>query len=173
MLNDYLGTMPKLHDSVFIAPGAHIVGDVAIGEDATVWYNAVLRGDLAPIVIGRGSNMQDGAIGHVNTLQPLLVGDGVSVGHGAIIHGCTIGAGALVGMGAIVLNGASIGEFTLIAAGSLVPENKTMPAFTLCMGSPAKPVRELTEDDLERMRRTTASYIQKGREYRGIGEKSE
>lgn len=166
MLHPYLGRLPKLHESVFYAPGAHIVGDVEIGARASVWYNAVLRGDLAPITIGMESNMQDGAIGHVNTDQPLIVGSRVSVGHGAIIHGCTIGDGSLVGMGAIVLNGATLGEYTLLAAGSLVPENKTMPAYTLCMGTPAKPIRELTEDDLARMRRTTEGYVLKGAEYR-------
>lgn len=165
MIHTYKGIKPRLHESVFIAEGARLIGDVTLGEQATVWYNAVLRGDLAPVSIGDRSNIQDGCIGHVNTKQPLLVGSDVSVGHAAIIHGCKIGDGSLVGMGAILLNGSEIGEYTLVAAGSLVPENKRFPAYTLLMGSPARVVRELTEDDLKRMKRTSASYVEKGMEY--------
>ncbi|WP_409346624.1 gamma carbonic anhydrase family protein [Paenibacillus sp. MBLB4367] len=166
MIHTYKGIRPQLHESVFIADGAKLIGDVTLGEQATVWYNAVLRGDLAPVRIGDRSNIQDGCIGHVNTDQPLIVGNDVSVGHGAIIHGCTIGDGSLIGMGAILLNGADIGQSVLVAAGSLVPENKKIPAFTLVMGSPARVVRELTEADLQRMKRTSASYVQKGIEFR-------
>ncbi|GIP37452.1 gamma carbonic anhydrase family protein [Paenibacillus sp. J31TS4] len=162
----YRGITPSLHPSVFQAEGVQLIGDVTMEEDCSIWYNAVLRGDLAPIWIGARSNIQDGCIGHVNTDQPLLVGPDVSVGHGAIIHGCTIGRGSLIGMGAIVLNGASIGEYALIAAGSIVTENKTIPPYTLAMGSPARVVRELTEADLARLKRTTDNYVAKGREFR-------
>ncbi|RKN72456.1 gamma carbonic anhydrase family protein [Paenibacillus ginsengarvi] len=167
MLHRYKQAFPVVHPSVYLAEGIQLIGDVTIGEEGSVWYNTVLRGDLAPIRIGRRTNIQDGCIGHVNTDQPLLVGDGVSVGHGAIIHGCTIGSGTLIGMGAIVLNGADIGEYALIGAGSLVTENKQIPSYTLSLGSPAKVVRELTESDLERMKRTMESYVLKGREYKG------
>lgn len=166
MLHAYKQWKPRLHETVFIAPGAHLIGDVTVGEDSSIWYNAVLRGDLATILIGRRTNIQDGCIGHVNNGQPLVVGDEVSVGHGAIIHGCTIGRGTLIGMGAIVLNGAEIGEYALIGAGSLVTENSKIPGYTLSLGSPAKVVRELTEQDLQRMRRTMENYVQKGKEYR-------
>ncbi len=137
-----------------------------MGEGCTIWYNAVLRGDLAPIRIGSRSNIQDGCIGHVNLDQPLLVEDEVSVGHGAIIHGCHIGKGTLIGMGAIVLNGAETGEYALIGAGSLVTENTKIPAYTLSLGTPSRVVRELTEEDLLRMKRTMESYVNKGWEYR-------
>ncbi len=162
----FKGKFPAIQEDVYIADGAKIIGDVTIGERSTVWFNAVLRGDLAPIVIGHSCNIQDGTIGHVNTDQPLLVEDEVSVGHGAIIHGCKLGKGTLIGMGAIVLNGADIGEYALIGAGSIVTENKKIPPYTLSIGSPAKVVRELTESDLQRMRRTMESYVTKGIEYR-------
>ncbi|WP_028610551.1 gamma carbonic anhydrase family protein [Paenibacillus harenae] len=166
MLLPYKGILPAIHEDVYIAEGAKIIGDVAIAQRSTVWFNAVLRGDLAPIRIGRSCNLQDGTIGHVNINQPLLIEDEVSVGHGAIIHGCTIGRGTLIGMGAIVLNGADIGEYALVGAGSIVTENKKIPPYTLSIGSPAKVVRELTEDDLQRMKRTMESYVTKGIEYR-------
>jgi carbonic anhydrase/acetyltransferase-like protein (isoleucine patch superfamily) len=166
MLIAYRGMMPRLHESVYIAEGAKLIGDVTMGENSTVWFNAVLRGDMAPIVIGRDCNIQDGTIGHVNTDQPLIVEEGVSVGHGAIIHGCRIGRGTLIGMGAIVLNGADIGEYALVGAGAIVTEKKTIPPYTLSLGSPARVVRELNDQDLLRMRRTTESYVMKGKEYR-------
>lgn len=166
MLLPYKGIAPTVLGDVYIAEGAKIIGDVSLGSQSTVWFNAVLRGDLAPIRIGRSCNIQDGVIGHVNTDQPLVLDDEVSVGHGAIIHGCTIGKGTLIGMGAIVLNGAQIGEYALVGAGSIVTENKAIPPYTLSLGSPAKVVRELTDDDLQRMRRTMESYVTKGIEYR-------
>ncbi len=166
MLIPYNGILPAIGATAYIAEGVKLIGDVTIGEEASVWFNAVLRGDLAPVVIGRGSNIQDGSIGHVNERQPLLVDEDVSVGHNAIIHGCRIGRGTLIGMGAIVLNGADIGEYALVGAGSLVTENKTIPPYTLAMGSPARVVRELTQADLDRMRRTSEGYILRGKEYR-------
>lgn len=166
MLLRYGQHMPKLQPSVYVAEGAKIIGDVRIGADSSVWFNAVLRGGMAPIVIGERCNIQDGTVGHVNTGEPLIVADDVSVGHSAIIHGCTIGKGTLIGMGAIVLNGAEIGEYALIGAGSIVTENKKIPPYTLSLGSPARVVRELTEADLQRMYRTTQNYVEKGKEYR-------
>ncbi|RJX38458.1 gamma carbonic anhydrase family protein [Paenibacillus pinisoli] len=166
MLLPYNKIVPAVHDSCYIAEGAKLIGDVSIGEKSTVWFNAVLRGDLAPIRIGHSCNVQDGVVGHVNTDQPLILADEVSVGHSAIIHGCTIGRGTLIGMGAIVLNGADVGEYALIGAGSIVTENKKIPSYTLSIGTPARVVRELTEDDLLRMRRTMESYVTKGIEYR-------
>ncbi|HEY4391166.1 MAG TPA: gamma carbonic anhydrase family protein [Paenibacillus sp.] len=166
MLIDYLGRRPNLDPSVFVAEGAKVIGEVTVGKDSTIWYNAVLRGDLAPIMIGERCNIQDGVIGHVNTSQPLIVQSEVSVGHGAIIHGATIGQGTLIGMGAIVLNGADIGEYALVGAGSLVTENTKIPPYTLSLGTPARVVRDLTEDDLLRMKRTMESYVVKGQEYR-------
>ncbi|MEI7024531.1 gamma carbonic anhydrase family protein [Paenibacillus sp. y28] len=168
MLHHYAQFFPRLHTGVYTAAGAQIIGDVSIGEQSSVWFNAVLRGDLAPIRIGCRTNLQDGVIGHVNTAQPLLVADEVSVGHGAIIHGCEIGKGTLIGMGAIVLNGASIGEYALIGAGSLVTENTVIPPYTLSLGTPAKVVRELREEDLLRMKRTMENYVHKASEFMAL-----
>jgi carbonic anhydrase/acetyltransferase-like protein (isoleucine patch superfamily) len=168
MFIPYQGKLPQIDPSVYIAEGAKLVGDIQIGAQSTVWFNAVLRGDLAPIRIGNRCNIQDGVVGHVNTSQPLLLEDEVSVGHAAIIHGCSIGKGTLIGMGAIVLNGAGIGEYALIGAGAIVTENRVIPPYTLALGSPAKPVRELTEADLLRMKATWESYVLKGKEYSGI-----
>lgn len=166
MYISYMGKTPFVDPSVYVAEGAKLAGDVRIGKDSSIWFNAVLRGDLAPIVIGERSNLQDGVIAHVNTGQPLIISDDVSIGHAAIVHGCTIGKGTLIGMGAICLNGAEIGEYALIGAGSLIPENRKIPPYTLSLGSPARVVRELTEADLQRMKLTTDSYVLKGREYR-------
>ncbi|KOY16259.1 gamma carbonic anhydrase family protein [Paenibacillus xylanivorans] len=166
MIIPYKGMQPKLHPSVYMAEGAKLIGDLTIGEESTIWFNAVLRADLAPIVIGRRCNIQDNVVGHVNMDQPLILEDDVSVGHSAIIHGCRIGTGSLIGMGAILLNGAEIGEYTLIGAGSVVTENTKIPPYTLALGTPAKVIRELTDADLERMSRTTLGYVAKGKEYR-------
>ncbi|WP_339235180.1 gamma carbonic anhydrase family protein [Paenibacillus sp. FSL R5-0517] len=166
MIIPYKGLQPQLHSSVYIAEGAKLIGDLRMGEESSVWFNAVLRADLAPIVIGKRCNIQDNVVGHVNTDQPLIVGDDVSVGHTAIIHGCRIGTGSLIGMGAILLNGADIGEYTLIGAGSVVTENSKIPPYTLALGTPAKVIRELTDADLERMSRTSLGYVTKGKEYR-------
>lgn len=165
MLHPYQGKVPQLDSTVFQAEGVHIIGDVTIGSESSIWYNTVLRGDFAPIMIGNRTNIQDGSVGHVNPEQPLIVGDGVSIGHKAIVHGCRIGRGTLIGMGAIVLNGAEIGEYALVGAGSIVTENKNIPPYTLVLGSPARVIRELTDADLDRMKRTTESYVAKGREY--------
>lgn len=166
MIYTYNNKKPRVSESVFLAEGVKLIGDIEVGAQSSIWYNVVLRGDLAPIHIGSKTNIQDGSIGHVNTDQPLIIADEVSVGHGAIVHGCTIGKGTLIGMGAIVLNGASLGEYALIGAGSLVTENFQIPPYTLSFGSPAKVVRELTEKDLQRMKLTMESYVLKGVEFK-------
>ncbi|WP_322922541.1 gamma carbonic anhydrase family protein [Paenibacillus campi] len=166
MLLPYKNRMPSVADNIFIAEGAKLIGDVSIGAYSSVWFNAVLRGDLAPVQIGQRCNIQDLAVGHVHEIHPLLIEDDVSVGHSAIVHGCRIGKGSLIGMGAIVLNGANIGEYSLIGAGTVVTENKTIPPYTLALGSPARVIRELTEADLQRMAKTTQSYVDKGAEFR-------
>ncbi len=166
MIHSFKGIVPFIHSSVFMAAGVQVIGDVSVGMESSIWFNTVLRGDLASIRIGSRCNIQDGTIGHVNTNQPLLIGDEVSVGHGVIIHGCEIGRGALIGMGAIILNGAEIGEYALIGAGSLVTERSKIPPFTLVFGSPAKVVRELTDQDLMYMKRTMENYVVKGKEYK-------
>lgn len=157
----YGSYIPQLDETVYVAEGAKLVGDVRISKQSSVWFNAVLRGDLAPVIIGERCNIQDGVVGHVADGLPLMLEDDISVGHSAIIHGCRIGKGTLIGMGAIVLNGAEIGEYALVGAGSLVTENTIIPPYTLSLGTPAKVVRELTEQDLLRMARTSESYVKK------------
>ncbi|WCK52410.1 gamma carbonic anhydrase family protein [Aneurinibacillus sp. Ricciae_BoGa-3] len=165
MLCKYNGHYPKVDDSVYIAPGAKLIGNVAIGSQSSIWFNCVLRGDNAPITIGDKTNIQDGTICHVDEGVPLTVGDEVTVGHQVILHGCTIGKGALIGMGSIIMNQADIGEYALVAAGSLVPEGKKVPPYTLVMGSPAKVIRKLTEEDVERMKQGSQHYVANGKKF--------
>ena len=166
MLIEYEGITPKVHDSVFIAPGAMLIGDVTIGEESSVWFNCVLRGDLEPIRIGCRTNVQDGAIIHMDREMPCLIGDDVTIGHGAILHSCIIGTDALIGMGAILLSGSVIGERAIVAAGALVREGQEIPPDTLAMGVPAKVVREVTEDELERVRIGKDDYVSRARQMR-------
>lgn len=155
---------PQIASSVFLAEGCKLSGDVQIDEQSSVWFNSVIRGDLAKISIGRCSNIQDLVAIHVNKNQPVVIADYVTIGHSAILHGCTIGKGSLVGMGAIVLDGAIINEETYIAAGTLVSENKTYPPRVMLMGAPARVVRELTEIEISSMRETAERYVVKAKE---------
>lgn len=165
MIHPYKGMKPDVHPTVYIAPGAQVIGEVTIGEGSSIWFNTVLRGDEGPITIGSRVNIQDGSTGHQYSGTPLVLEDDVSVGHNVILHGCTVRKGALIGMGAIVLDGAEIGEYAFVGAGSLVPPGKKIPPRTMVMGSPAKVVRELTEEDLRIVLATTESYYLKGQEY--------
>lgn len=156
----------RVDPTAFIAPGAVVVGDVTLGEDVGIWFNAVLRGDTAPLTIGARSNVQDLCLVHADPGYPATVGSDVTVGHRAIIHGATVQDGALIGMGAILLNGVVVGEQSLIGAGALLTQGKTFPPRSLILGSPARVIRELTEDDLRAMAANTASYVEKARSYR-------
>lgn len=156
---------PRLGQGVLVCPGAAVVGAVDLGDRVSVWYNAVIRGDLAPIRVGRETNIQDGAILHVDTDQPLEVGARVTVGHGAILHGCTVGDGSLIGMGAMILSGARVGEEAFIAAGALVPEGKEIPARALAVGVPARVVKSLGEEDLRRLRESPDHYLEQAALY--------
>jgi len=155
---------PKIAKSVFIAEGCKITGDVEIGEQSSVWYNSVIRGDLAKIRIGNCTNVQDIAVIHVSQNQPVTIEDYVTIGHSAILHGCTIGKGSLIGMGAIILDGVTIGEETSIAAGTLVPGDKSFPPRVMLMGVPARIVRELTEMEIATMRETAERYVVKAQD---------
>ena len=150
---------PKVDPSAYIAPGARVVGNVSLAENTSIWWNAVLRADLAPIVIGPGTNIQDNAVVHVGRDQACMLGSGVLVGHGAICHACTIEDGALIGMGAIILSGVTIGHHALIAAGALVSERTIIPPQTLWAGNPARCIKNLGPGMLQRMREGTALYL--------------
>lgn len=165
MIHSLNGKNPKVHESTYIAPGAHVVGDVELKEDTSVWFNAVIRGDNDRITIGKGSNIQDGVVVHVDEGFPVEVGENVIVGHNVTLHGCTVKDGALIGMGATVLNGAVVGEGALVAAGALVAEGSVIEPGTLVVGVPAKPVAKLDEQKRERIKRGAEHYIENGRLY--------
>lgn len=163
------GISPEIDpDAAFIAPDAILVGKICIGPDASVWFGAVLRGDNEPIKIGAGSNVQDNAVLHTDPGFPLTVGKGCTIGHKAILHGCTIGDNALVGMGATVLNGARIGRNCLIGAGALITEGADIPEGSLVIGTPARVVRALDEDAINGLEASAARYVTNGRRY-GVG----
>ncbi len=147
----------------WIAPDAHVIGDVILGEDVGVWFGAVLRGDNDGIEIGRGSNIQEGAMLHTDAGLRLVVGTGVTVGHHAILHGCRIGDGSLIGMGATVLNGARIGANCLVGANALVRENAEFPDGSLIVGAPAQLKRSLDAKQVEGLRRSAQAYVEKAR----------
>jgi carbonic anhydrase/acetyltransferase-like protein (isoleucine patch superfamily) len=149
----------------YIAPGAHVIGDVELGENASVWHNAVVRADDGKIVIGAMANIQDNATIHVETDLDVYIGQGVTVGHNAIVHGCTIGDNTVIGMGAIVMNGAVIGENCIIGAGAVVTENQKVEAGSLVLGIPGKVVRKLTDEQIASNRENAAHYVKLAKEY--------
>lgn len=151
--------MPSLHPTACVASGAHVIGDATLGEHCSVWYNAVIRADEAPITIGAHTNIQDCAVVHVSTGHPTSIGEGVTVGHGAIVHGCTVGANTLVGMGAIILDDAEIGRDCIIGAGALVTRGTCIPDGSLAFGNPARIIRSLTDGEIEANRANAAEYI--------------
>lgn len=166
MLYKYKDYFPDVAGDVFIAPGAHVIGRVTIGEMSSIWFNTVVRGDINTITIGRYTNIQDGSVVHTDPAYPTVIGDYVLVGHKAILHGCTVGDGCLIGMGATLLDGSRVGANTLIAAGTLVKEGQEIPGGVLAVGAPARIIRELRPDELEKMRRVTMVYAERGQEYR-------
>jgi len=156
---------PDVAPGAWVAPSADLIGDVRLGARASVWFGAVIRADNTPIVVGADSNIQDGAVCHSDPGAPLIIGAGVTVGHQAILHGCTIGDGALVGMGARILNGAVIGERCLVGAGALVTEGKTFEPGMLIVGSPARAIRALSEGEMAALAVSAAHYALKAAEY--------
>jgi carbonic anhydrase/acetyltransferase-like protein (isoleucine patch superfamily) len=158
--------MPHIHPTAFIAPTAAVMGDVTIGEDASVWYGTVLRGDMAPIVIGAQSNVQDGTIVHVDEGIPCAVGRRVGVGHRVILHGCTVEDECLIAMGSVLLNGVTIGTGSVVAAGAVVPEGMQVPPRSLVMGVPGRIVRQVDAGLAERVAATWQHYVQEARAHR-------
>lgn len=158
--------MISIDKTVFIADGARVLGDVEIGKNSSVWFNAVIRGDSNKIRIGNRSNIQDNAVIHTSKDFGVVIGDNVTVGHGAIVHGCTIGNNVMIGMGAIVLNGAIIEENCIIGAGALVTQGKVIPAGSLVFGNPAKIVRSLTDQEIRSITDNAASYVEEAEQYK-------
>lgn len=158
-------TKIRLPENVYAAPDADIVGDVELGENCNVWYQAVIRGDSARIRIGRGTNIQDGSVLHVDPGFPMKIGENVTIGHCAVLHGCTIGDGSLIGMGAIVLNGAKIGKNCIIGAGALVTQGAEIPDGMMALGVPARVKRALSEDEIRENLENAEVYVKLAREY--------
>ena len=153
-------------DRYWIAPSAHVIGDVRLGLDVSVWFNAVIRGDNDPISIGERTNIQDGAVLHSDDGIPLKIGEGVTVGHQAMIHSCVIGDNSLIGIGAVILARAIIGKDTIVGAGALIPEGKVFPNGVLLVGSPARVIRELTIEQIDRLSGSATHYVENWQRYR-------
>lgn len=158
MIKNLKDKSPKIHEEAFIAETADVLGDVTIGEGTSIWYGAVVRGDMNTIEIGNYSNVQDNSSLHVDTNEPLKIGDYTTIGHNAVVHGCTIGNNCLIGMGAIVLNSAVVGDNCIIGAGALVTEGAVIPPNSLVLGAPGKVRRELTEEDIKSIRDNAVRY---------------
>lgn len=159
---------PVVHPSVFVAPGAYLIGDVTIGMETTIWFNAVLRGDEGPIKIGQRYSIQDNTTIHMYEGYPTIIEDEVTVGHNVILHGCKIGKRSIVGMGSTILDHVEIGEECIIGANTLIPSGKKIPPRSLVIGSPGKVVRELNEKDFKLIQSSIDTYVQKGKEYNAI-----
>lgn len=155
-------------DSVFIAPGAVVIGAVDLADESSIWFGCVLRGDINRIVVGAQSNVQDGSVLHVSDDHACLLGERVTVGHRAVVHACTVEDEVLVGMGAVILDGARIGARSIVAAGALVPKNMQVPAGSLVMGSPAKVVRSLTAEEQSANQKLALKYVELARQYRHL-----
>jgi carbonic anhydrase/acetyltransferase-like protein (isoleucine patch superfamily) len=160
------GIRPRLGERVFLAQNASVIGDVTLGDDASVWFGTVVRGDVHHIRIGARTNIQDNCVVHVtNDRWPTLIEDDVTIGHGVIAHGCIVRRGCLLGMGSRILDGAEIGEYSLVGAGALVTEGSKFPPRSLVIGFPARVKRELTDEEVERLRQSARSYVEYKEQY--------
>jgi len=158
MIHDFEDRKPELAPGVFVAWNAEVLGSVKLAPGSSVWYSATLRGDINRIELGELTNVQDACVLHVTEERPCVLGSRVTVGHGAILHGCAVGDGCLVGMGAVILDGAEIGEGSIVAAGALVTQGKRFPPRSMIMGSPAKAVRQLSDDEVAGLREHAERY---------------
>jgi carbonic anhydrase/acetyltransferase-like protein (isoleucine patch superfamily) len=165
-MSKYKFDAEKAHPSVWIAPGAIVVGDVYLAQDVSVWFNAVIRGDTETLRIEARTNIQDLTMIHADPDFPVIIGEDCTIGHRVILHGAKVGRLSLIGMGAILLNGVEVGEESIVGAGALLTQNKKFPPRSLILGSPAKVVREITDDDLQMIREGAKHYVEKARAYR-------
>lgn len=160
------GIQPRIDASAWVADSAQVIGNVELGANSSVWFGAIVRGDTEVITIGNNSNIQDASVLHADVGKPLTVGDNVTVGHQVMLHGCTVGDGALIGIGAVILNGAKIGKGCIVGAGALVTEGKEFPDGSMVLGSPAKLVRELTTDQQAALKMSALHYVENAHRFR-------
>jgi len=165
MIYDLDGQTADIAEDAFIAPNASVIGDVCLKSGASVWFGAVIRGDIEKITVGRCSNVQDGTVMHTDPDNPCTLGDYVTVGHMAMLHGCKVGDGSLVGIGATLLNGSRVGKRCIVGAHTLITEGKKFPDGVLIIGTPGKIVRELNDDDFARMRANADRYVTRAQRY--------
>ncbi|MEH7749190.1 gamma carbonic anhydrase family protein [Neobacillus drentensis] len=168
MIIPYKGISPAVHDSVFVAPGAYLIGDVRIGKDSSVWFNAVLRGDDGPIIIGERCSIQDNSTIHLFEGFPVEIADDVTIGHNVILHGCKVGNRCIIGMGSTLLDNVEVGEDCIIGANTLLSGGIKIPPRSLVLGSPGRVVREITQKDLDLLQMSSEHYVQRGKEFREI-----
>ncbi|WP_143695799.1 gamma carbonic anhydrase family protein [Virgibacillus proomii] len=159
---------PSIHESVFVAPGAYLIGDITIGKKSTIWFNAVLRGDEDSIMIGEKCSIQDNSTIHLFEGCPVVVEDEVTVGHNVILHGCKVGKRSIIGMGSTILDNVEIGEECIIGANTLIPPGKKIPSRSLVVGSPGKIVRDVSAKDLELIQLSIDTYVAKGKDFKQI-----
>lgn len=164
----YKGIAPDVHESVFVAPGAYLIGDVRIGKDSSVWFNAVLRGDDGPIIIGERCSIQDNSTIHLFEGFPVEIADDVTIGHNVILHGCKVGKRCIIGMGSTLLDNVEVGEDCIIGANTLLAGGIKIPPRSLVLGSPGKVIREITQKDLDLLQMSSEHYVQRGKEFREI-----
>ena len=166
MIYNFNNISPKLDKDSWYAPNSVLIGDVTLKKDANIWFNATLRGDLEPIIIGEGSNIQDGSVIHTDPGCPTIVGKGVTVGHMVMLHGCEISDDCIIGIGSTILNKAKIGKNCIIGANSLVTENKVIPDRSLVLGSPGKVVRQVTDEEIEHIKENARDYVENFKKYK-------
>jgi carbonic anhydrase/acetyltransferase-like protein (isoleucine patch superfamily) len=166
MIREFRGKKPEISEEAFVADSADVIGDVIIGEDSSVWFNAVIRGDVGQIIIGKRVSIQDNAAMHTDPPLKVEIGDGVTIGHGAVVHGCKVGENSLIGMNATILDGAEIGKNCIVGANALISPGKKFPDNSVITGVPGKVRRECTEEDVESIRENAAVYVDLTREYR-------
>ncbi len=167
MIAQHQNEAPTIHSDAYVAPNATIIGNVTIKENASIWYNVVLRGDYNRIEIGEYTNVQDNSVLHISHKYPTTLGQYITVGHNAIVHACTVGDNCLIGMGSIILDGAKIGKNTIIGAGAMVTAEKEIPSGVLVLGSPGKVVRKLTDEEIQGIRDSALKYADYGRDHKG------
>ncbi|WP_017413252.1 gamma carbonic anhydrase family protein [Clostridium tunisiense] len=168
MIKSYKGKMPSIKESCFVAENATVIGQVSIDDNANIWYGTVIRSDMDYTTIGKNTNIQENTTVHNDFNTPTEIGDNVTIGHNCVIHGCKINNNVLIGMGSIILNNAEIGENTIIGAGSLVTQGKKIPSGVLCIGSPAKVVRELSSEEIASIKSSAIHYLEMAEEHKKL-----